>query len=263
MKSPATAPASDSMMLSTSSCRINRPRPRQATDAPRARGVAPPIARAAGSPCSRTRSPGPGRRCRAARTAAAVAIAQRGDAGGGRHQRERLGEIRRLILRPPVLRHRGLAQLRLEGAQPGCAWSMVWPGASRAEHRQPPRAAPIERALGAADDRLRCRAAPSRRTSCPTRTPRNSGGVTPTIVNGWPSSDDRSAEHIAIAAVLALPESVTQDRDRPFTAAAIVLVGEAPADDRRDAERVEETVRSRTGPGIGRASPPAFRLKRA
>ena len=78
----------------------------------------------------------------------------------------------------------------------------------------------------------------------PICTPRKSRCETPMIVKGWPSSSNRLADHIGAAAVFALPESVTEDRDRPVRTAAapIVVGGEQAADLRRDAERVEEAA---------------------
>ncbi|MNC90059.1 hypothetical protein D3C83_61070 [compost metagenome] len=54
---------------------------------------------------------------------------------------------------------------------------------------------------------------------------------------------DRLADHVPAAAVLALPEAITEHRNGAVrTAAAPVVVrGEQAADVRRDAERVEET----------------------
>ena len=48
----------------------------------------------------------------------------------------------------------------------------------------------------------------------PTRNPKKSGGVTPTIVKAWPSSEIERPSTDRIAAVLTLPESVAQHRDR-------------------------------------------------
>ena len=65
-----------------------------------------------------------------------------------------LREVVLLILRPPVLRHRRFAQRGVERREPRLG---LFHGLSRREPRedpQPPVAAAIERALGAADDRL-------------------------------------------------------------------------------------------------------------
>ncbi len=71
-----------------------------------------------------------------------------------RRQDHRLADVLGLILRPLILRHRGLTQLRLEGAQPSLAFGERLSGRQAGDDRQPPVAAAIERAFRAADDRL-------------------------------------------------------------------------------------------------------------
>ena len=79
----------------------------------------------------------------------------------------------------------------------------------------------------------------------PTSGPKKSGGMTPTIVNGTRSSVSRRADRVGGSAESTLPERVADDGDRPVgaAAAAVVGLGERPADERRDAERVEHAGR--------------------
>ena len=75
----------------------------------------------------------------------------------------------------------------------------------------------------------------------PTRTPWNAWGVTPTIVNGCPSSVTVCPSTEGAPPVLALPEPVRDDCDRAVgSAAAVVVFGEGAADDGGDAQPVEE-----------------------
>jgi hypothetical protein len=84
----------------------------------------------------------------------AVARAQERDTGGRRRQHERLLNVFRLILRPPVLRHRGFPQRRLQPLEPGLRLSERLARGQAREQREPPETAAVERALRAADDRL-------------------------------------------------------------------------------------------------------------
>jgi hypothetical protein len=173
----------------------------------------------------------------------AVARAQGGDAGGAGTQRERLGEIVLLILRPPVLRHRGLAPRRVEGGQPRVALfdGLAW-GQPR-EHAQPPRAALIERALGAADERLGAERHRDVEGAADLDAEELRRGDADDC-EGMAVERDRPSEHGGVAAVFAAPERVAEHRDRPVLAALplVVLVGEGPADDRADAQDVEEAA---------------------
>ena len=84
----------------------------------------------------------------------AVALAQTGDAGVAGRQLERPRDVVLLVLRPPVLRNRRLTQCRMEGREPRLRLFHRLSGREAREEPQPPGAAAVERALGAADDRF-------------------------------------------------------------------------------------------------------------
>ena len=158
-------------------------------------------------------------------------------------QRDRLLEIFLEIVGGPVLRQRRLAHLRQKVAQPRLRLFLRLAWREPSEYGQPPVAAPIERALLAADDRLGA----ERRRDVEGAADLHAAEI------ALRDADDRErvsvelnrfADHVRAAAVFALPESITEDRDRPIrTAAAPIIVGrEQAANLRRDAERVEEAA---------------------
>ena len=176
---------------------------------------------------------------------------------------QRLRDVVLLILRPPVLRHRRFAQRRdgTRRAAPGLL--AVCPGASRPKTRSHH---VLRRSSELSAPRMIGSVPSGTATSNvrPTSTPKKSGGDTPTTVNAWPSSVDRFAR--APADRRRTPAARSRDsaprRGRPSRLPHVVVCGEGAADDGRDAEHVEEAAADEQ-PSTGRASPPAFRLKRA
>ena len=170
-----------------------------------------------------------------------IAITEIGDARVARDQHQRLLQVLLKIDGGPVLRQRRLAQLRQEVAQARLGLFLRLSGRQPSENRQPPVAAPIERAFLAANDRLGAErrrdvegAADLQAEEIAVRDADDRERVAVEV--------NRFSDHVRAAAILALPEAVTEDRHRSIrSAAAPVIVGrEETPDVRRYAERVEE-----------------------
>ena len=75
----------------------------------------------------------------------------------------------------------------------------------------------------------------------PTSTPEKRGGVTPTMVNGTPSRAQGATDRVSFPAKSALPEAVADDRHGAVGTTAGTVIGsrERPAEQRRNAERLE------------------------
>ena len=131
------------------------------------------------------------------------------------------------------------------------------------DDRQPPVAAAIERALRAADDRLGA----ERRRDVEGAADLHAAEIALRDADDRERvavERDRFADHIGAAAVFALPESVTQDRDRSVgpAAAPVVVGGEQSGRCAACTPSVSKKRPLTNRPCALRVSPPAFRLKR-
>ena len=171
------------------------------------------------------------------------AAERRGTARGG-IERQRFLQVRSLVVLAPVLRHRGLTDLRMNSLQGlvgfGDRLGRTQPG----HDGEPPGRPAIERALLASNQRL----GPQRNRDVERSSdvePEEPGRGDGHDRERHPLDGDRPADHVGSAAEPALPEAVTDDGDRTIGSAApsVVGAGPGPAEDRRNAQHIEEVSR--------------------
>ena len=262
--SPAAAPIPASRRLSTSSCRASRQRERaerephahlMAARAPRGEQQVGDVR--AGHEQDE-RDDGEDRQQRPGVDRAAGRIGRRCRPPPARGRTAPSGK-------PAVARSRRLSRPRISGCiarSAAVAESIDWPGLSR-NMAVNISARMVERARA---PRITGSAPSGRATSngWPTSTPKNSGGVTPTIVQRHAVDRQRRADHVRGAAESPLPEPIADDRDRAVRAAALHVVGgrEHAAEQRGHAERRKKSPLA-TSPSAGCVSPPCDRSTRA
>ena len=152
-----------------------------------------------------------------------IASAQSRAAGRRRVERERFLQVVLLVVLAPVLRHGGLAHLRLDAAQRRLRRLERLVGSQTDHHVQPPVRAAIERALLAANERLG-----AERDGDVERAP-DVDAEEP----GRRDADDRErhafdherpADDVRRAAEAPLPEGVADHRDRTIGSAAAPVI---------------------------------------
>ena len=174
-----------------------------------------------------------------------VAAPDLGEAVRRRDQGEPVAEKARPVLGPPgVCGHRGFADLGLHGAQgPGGGLDRL-AGFEPGEDLEPPEGPTVELAL--ADGLKAVDHADGHRhvVGASHRGPEEPGRGHPHDREGHAVQDEGPADHVGRAAVPPLPERVADDGHRALrtAAAAIVLGGEGPPQDRGNPQHVEEAA---------------------
>jgi hypothetical protein len=177
------------------------------------------------------------------RQRAPVSLAQRRAAVGRGPQREPRSEVARLLIRPPVLRYRRLAELRQDPPKRRFTCRQALAVLQPDHHSQPPGRPAIEVGLLPPDQRLGANrnrdveAAPNIHAEELRR-----GHADDRARHAL--DDQRASDDVGRAFEAALPEGVADDGHRPVGSAAAHIVGgaECPSEDGGYAERIEDAA---------------------